>query len=66
LDVNALLRAIAVIYPERLTWRESRSYMLAQLVKADKEANELQFRGYIRGNYLNTKRLIHITGIGAQ
>jgi len=65
-DVNALLRAIAVIYPVRLTWRQDRSYVLAQLIKADKEKNEIEFRGYIRNNFLNVKRLVHITGIGAQ
>ena len=40
--------------------------MLAQLIKADKEKNEIEFRGYIRNNFLNVKRLVHITGIAAQ
>jgi len=31
-DINALLRQIAVTFPEHLTWREQRSYMLGKLV----------------------------------
>jgi hypothetical protein len=27
-DVNAILRQIAVMYPEEVTWRQNRSYML--------------------------------------
>lgn len=27
-DVNALLRQVAVLYPEEITWRHNRSYML--------------------------------------
>ena len=30
-DVNALLRQVAVQYPEAITWREHRSYMLGHL-----------------------------------
>ena len=26
-DVNALLRQVAVLYPEDITWRQNRSYM---------------------------------------
>ena len=30
-DINALLRQIAVLYPEEITWRQNRSYMLGKL-----------------------------------
>jgi hypothetical protein len=36
-DVNALLRQIAVMYPEEVTWRQNRSYMLGQISKVDAE-----------------------------
>ena len=32
-DINALLRQIAVLYPEDITWRQNRSYMLGKLTK---------------------------------
>lgn len=62
-DVNAVLRQIAVLYPEEITWRQNRSYMLGHLTKIQEEAKEMHFEGYIRGNILNVKRLVHITGI---
>jgi len=65
-DVNALLRQIAVTSPEKITWREDRSYMYANVASLDVEAKEVQLVGYIRNNYLNTKRLLHLTGIEAQ
>lgn len=37
--------------------------MLGKLVSVDK--NELTISGYIKQNYLNIKRLIHITGVSA-
>ena len=60
-DVNALLRQIAVTYPDDITWKQHRSFMLGQVVKAGED--EIYVEGYIRQNYLNAKRLIHITGI---
>lgn len=65
-DVNALLRQIAVTYPEQITWRDNRSYMLGQLTNVDEAKKELQVTGYIKNNYLNTKRLVHLTGVSAQ
>lgn len=64
-DVNALLRQIAVTFPEPITWRDERSYMLADLVKVDRERKELQFQGYVKNNLLNVKRLLHITGVSS-
>lgn len=32
-DINALLRQIAVLFPEEITWRHNRSYMLANITK---------------------------------
>jgi len=37
-DVNALLRQIAVTSPEKITWREDRSYMYANVASLDVEA----------------------------
>lgn len=65
-DINALLRQMAVTYPEKITWRDDRSYMHANVASLDVEAKEVQLLGYIRNNYLNTKRLLHLTGIEAQ
>jgi pre-rRNA-processing protein TSR1 len=65
-DVNALLRQVAVLYPEDITWRQNRSYMLGNMTKVNEEKRELEFEGYIRGNILNVKRLIHITGVHPQ
>ena len=64
-DINALLRQIAVTHPDTVTWRDERSYMLGELVSADKESKEITFQGYIRNNFLNIKRLMHITGVSA-
>lgn len=65
-DVNALLRQIAVTYPERVTWREDRSYMLGKVAEVDVKAKEVLIKGYIRNNFLNVKRLVHLTGVMAQ
>mmetsp|Transcript_43994 Transcript_43994/g.42582 ORF Transcript_43994/g.42582 Transcript_43994/m.42582 type:complete len:106 (+) Transcript_43994:222-539(+) len=59
-DVNALLRSIAVTFPNQVTWKSKRSYMLGEVKKLTE--GELEVEGYIRQNYLNAKRLIHITG----
>lgn len=45
-DINALLRQIAVLYPEEITWRQNRSYMLGQVAHIDQ--NEMHVEGYIR------------------
>lgn len=60
-DINALLRQIAVLYPEEITWRQNRSYMLGKLTNI--QGNELHFEGYMKQNMLNVKRLVHITGV---
>lgn len=65
-DVNALLRQIAVTYPREITWRNDRSYMLSEVAGIDEAKKEVQLHGYIRGNNLNIKRLIHLTGISSQ
>lgn len=40
--------------------------MLGHLAKADPANKELVMTGYIKQNYLNTKRLIHLTGVHSQ
>jgi hypothetical protein len=65
-DINALLRQVAVTFPTTITWRNERSYMVSQRMEIDKEKQELVLSGYIRNNFLNVKRLIHLTGIKAQ
>ena len=64
-DINAVLRRIAVTYPSRITWRDDRSYMLGQVTKMDNENKEILVTGYIKNNFLNVKRLIHMTGVSA-
>jgi len=39
--------------------------MMSELTKVDQVNKELEVRGYIKGNYLNIKRLIHITGVSS-
>ena len=65
-DANALLRQVAVTFPSMLTWRDQRSYMLGHVAKVDPKNKELWVRGYIRNNYLNIKRLVHLTGVSSQ
>jgi len=65
-DINALLRTIATQHPVALTWREQRSYMLGSLSKIDAEKKQIHVTGYIKQNYINTKRLAHLTGVASQ
>lgn len=39
--------------------------MLGKVVNIDHKLKEVIFTGYIKNNFLNVKRLIHITGISA-
>jgi len=39
--------------------------MLGKLASVDPVKKELQVTGYIKQNYLNVKRLMHITGVSA-
>jgi len=64
-DMNAVLRKIAVTYPARLTWRNDRSYMYGQVTGLDIQNKEVVVQGYIKNNFLNVKRLIHMTGVNA-
>lgn len=61
-DSNALLRQIAVTFPQEVSWKAHRSYMLGEV--AHVRDDEVHIKGYIRQNFLNAKRLIHITGNG--
>lgn len=45
-DSNALLRQLAVQYPDDLTWRKGRSYMLGEV--AHVRDDEVHVKGYIR------------------
>lgn len=40
--------------------------MLGHLTSADPVSKELVISGYIKQNYLNTKRLVHLTGVHSQ
>ena len=64
-DINALLRQVAVTHPEPITWRDERTYMLGELISADKDKKEITLQGYIKNNFLNIKRLMHVTGVSA-
>jgi hypothetical protein len=61
-----LLRQIAVTYPDNIGWRDDRSYMLGKITKMDRASKEVEVTGYIKNNFLNIKRLLHITGVSAQ
>lgn len=65
IDINAVLRAIATSYCCKITWRDDRSYMLGHVSKVDQANKEILINGYIKNNYLNIKRLIHLTGVSA-
>lgn len=65
-DVNALLRQIAVTFPKVISWRNDRSYMLAEVASLDLAAKQVHLQGYIKNNLLNIKRLVHLTGVTAQ
>ena len=60
-DSNALLRQIAVTYPQHITSKENRSYMMGEVSHVRED--EIHVKGYIRQNFLNAKRLVHLTGI---
>ena len=58
-----MLRQVAVTFPQEVTWKDKRSYMLGEVSHVRED--EVHIRGYIRQNYLNAKRLVHLTGIPA-
>lgn len=60
MDSNALLRQIAVTFPQTVTWKENRSYMLGEVSHVRED--EVHIKGYVRQNFLNAKRLVHLTG----
>jgi hypothetical protein len=63
-DANAILRQIAVQFPDEISWKQNRSYMLGEV--SHLREDEVHLRGYVRQNFLNAKRLIHITGLPVQ
>ena len=60
-DSNAVLRQIAVTFPQAVTWKENRSYMLGEVCHVRED--EVHIKGYIRQNFINAKRLVHLTGL---
>lgn len=59
-DASAVLRQVAVTYPEGMRWKQSRSYMLVDQVK--RQGAQVKVSGYIRNNLLCAKRLLQMTG----
>jgi len=45
-DSNALLRQIAVQFPDDITWRQNRSYMLGEVSYL--RSDEVHIKGYVR------------------
>lgn len=45
-DTNALLRQIAVQFPDEISWKQNRSYMLGEVYHLRED--EVHIRGYIR------------------
>ena len=60
-DSSAILRQIAVTFPQDVTWKENRSYMLGEVNHVRED--EVHIKGYIRQNFLSAKRLVHLTGL---
>jgi pre-rRNA-processing protein TSR1 len=60
-DANALLRQLAVTYPQGLDWRQLRSYMLVDKWERLDDA-QVAIQGYIRGNLLSVNRCLQMTG----
>lgn len=63
-DTKNLVRALSASPPKSLSWREDRSYMLAQEVEYSSADGVLCLRGYVRGPGLRCQHLAHITGHG--
>lgn len=55
-----------MLFPEEISWRVNRSYMFGEVKKVAQESNEVVIEGYIKQNFLNAKRLVHISGITPQ
>jgi len=45
-DANALLRQLAVQYPEPVSWKQNRSFMLGEVSHVRED--EVHIKGYIR------------------
>ena len=61
-DANALIRQLAVTYPEGLDWRQKRSYMFTDSQTLSPDGKSLEITGYIRNNFLSVNRLLQMTG----
>lgn len=66
-DQLNILRNLCQKFPHRVTWRDSRGYMVAdKLDKIDINGEEsmLVIEGIVRGNGFNPDTLVHIPGFG--
>lgn len=61
-ETKLLLRSIEVAFHRPFTWKEHRSYLMSNSHKI--ENNKLVVKGYVRGEFLSTNRVIHISGCG--
>ncbi|KAJ3047950.1 hypothetical protein HK097_011022 [Rhizophlyctis rosea] len=67
-SINSL-RYLTAQRPKPVIWRDRHAYMLGEKVEfegnaMDEEKGTLKVTGYVRGNYLNANRLVHLQGHG--
>ena len=61
-ELSNTIRSIATGTPKSPSWRDYRSYLLTE--KAEWEGTTLKLTGVVRGEHLNSNRLIHIPNSG--
>lgn len=57
-------RLLCQKFPQGISWRDSRSYMLADDVQFDEDSQCVAVEGVLRGQGLNPDRLVHIPEFG--
>ncbi|KAI5962914.1 TSR1 [Candida theae] len=58
------LRYICQKFPQQVTWRDSRGWLIADQIKQDESYEGVVVEGTCRGTGFNVNRLVHIPGFG--
>ncbi|CAI5755964.1 unnamed protein product [Candida verbasci] len=61
-EIANLLRNLCQRFPNTITWRDSRGWLISETVKIENEY--LVVEGVVRGQGFNSNRLVHIPGFG--
>ena len=61
-EYKLFLRSIEVSFHKPFSWKDNRSYLLS--ASHSVENNRLIVKGYLRGEYISTNWIIHVTGCG--